>query len=158
MSWLKEPLILNITILGDPEAVSGGGKNVPFSCILFAECDVFLYPVLWDDVLRCNCGRNWIRIHRILRNLQNSGKKVHMKRAAGVLPPLRSIVSSIGAYNYNLASILGPCIPGKHTTQNTFSFVNEFTNIQSQNKFLLSRLTLKAFSLTSLLVRQSTSP
>ena len=46
-------------------------------------------------------------------------------------PPLRPIVSSIGASNYNLskylASILGPCIPDKHTTLDSFSFVNEFT-------------------------------
>ena len=52
------------------------------------------------------------------------------------------IVSSICAYNYNLSkyltSILGPCIPDKHTTQDSFSFVNEFSNIQSQNKFLIS--------------------
>ena len=72
--------------------------------------------------------------------------KLHKKRDAGAHPPFRPIVSSIGAYNYNLskylASILGPCIPDKHTTQDSFSFVNEFSNIQSQNKFLIS-LTLK---------------
>ena len=68
--------------------------------------------------------------------------KLHKKRAAGAPPPLRPIVSSIGAYKYNLseylASILGPCIPEKHTTLDSFSFVNEFTNIQSQNKFMIS--------------------
>lgn len=56
-------------------------------------------------------------------------------------------------------NILGPCISGKHTTQDSFSFVNEFTNIQSQNKFFfLTRLKLKAFLLISRLVRQSASP
>ena len=64
--------------------------------------------------------------------------KLHKKRKAGDPPPLKPIVSSIGAYNYNLskylASILGPCIPDKYTTQDSFSFVNEFSNIQSQNK------------------------
>ena len=68
--------------------------------------------------------------------------KLHKKRAAGAPPPLRPIVSSSGTYNYNLskylASILGPCIPDKHTTLDSFSFVNEFTNIQSQNKFMIS--------------------
>ena len=68
--------------------------------------------------------------------------KQHKKRDGGAPLPLRPIVSSIGAYNYNLskylASILDPCIPGKHTTQDSLSFVNEFTNIQSQNKFLIS--------------------
>ena len=68
--------------------------------------------------------------------------KLHKKRDACATPPFRPIVSSIGAYNYNLskylASILGPCIPDKHTTQDSFSFVNEFSNIQSQNKFLIS--------------------
>ena len=68
--------------------------------------------------------------------------KLHKKCDAGAPPPFRPIVSSSGAYNYNLfkylASILGPCIPDKHTTQDSFSFVNEFTNIQSQNKFLIS--------------------
>ena len=70
--------------------------------------------------------------------------KLHKKRDAGAPPPFRPTVSSIGAYNYNLSNylalILGPCIPDKHTTlsQDSFSFVNEFTNIQSQNKFLIS--------------------
>ena len=68
--------------------------------------------------------------------------KLHKKRQAGAPPPLRPIVSSISAYYYNLskylASILGPCISGKHITKDSFSFVNEFTNIQSQNKFLIS--------------------
>ena len=34
--------------------------------------------------------------------------KLHKKRAAGAPPPLRPIVSSIGAYNYNLSSIWLP--------------------------------------------------
>ena len=35
-------------------------------------------------------------------------------------------------------NILGACIPAKHTTQDSFSFVKEFTNIQSQNKFFFN--------------------
>ena len=68
--------------------------------------------------------------------------KLRKKRDAGAPPHFRPTVSSIGAYNYNLskylASILGPYILDKHTTQDSFSFVNEFTNIQSQNQFLIS--------------------
>ena len=52
------------------------------------------------------------------------------------------IVSSIGAYNYNLAkfltSMLDPVIPKDHCTKDSFSFCKEIKKVSSTNKFLIS--------------------
>ena len=55
--------------------------------------------------------------------------KLHKKRDNHRQPPLRPIVSSIGAYNYNLAkylsSLLVPLLPDKYSVKDSFSFVEE---------------------------------
>ena len=110
-------------------------KYPTFARTYFKETKV-KRPVRWNYLYRNNypTGLPPARFYGL--------PKLHKKREPRAPPPLRPIVSFIGAYNYNLckyqAYILGPCIPGKHTTQHSFSFVNEFTNIQSQNKFLIS--------------------
>ena len=57
-------------------------------------------------------------------------------------PPLRPIVSSIGAFNYNLAkylsSILTPFIPQKYCVNDSFSFVQDIKKLNSNKKFLVS--------------------
>ena len=57
-------------------------------------------------------------------------------------PPLRPIVSSIGAFSYNLAkyqsSILAPLIPKKYCVSDSFSFVQKIKNLYSNPKFLAS--------------------
>ena len=58
------------------------------------------------------------------------------------VPPLRPIVSSIGAYNYNLAKyltgLLSPHIPMDHCTADSFTFVQDLHKVSSQNQFLVS--------------------
>ena len=55
--------------------------------------------------------------------------KMHKVKSAGEIPPLRPIVSSIGAYNYMLAKYLGkelaPHICVEFSCTDTFTFVNE---------------------------------
>ena len=55
-------------------------------------------------------------------------------------PPVRPIVSSIRALNYNLAkylsSILTPFIPQKYCVSDSFSFVQEIKNLNSNKNFL----------------------
>ena len=56
--------------------------------------------------------------------------------------PLRPIVSSIGAYNYNLAkylsSLLVPLLPDKYSVKDSFSFVEELRSFDFNDKFLIS--------------------
>ena len=57
-------------------------------------------------------------------------------------PPLRPIVSSIGAYNYNLAkylsSLLVPLLPDTYSVKDSFSFVEELRSFDFNDKFLIS--------------------
>ena len=68
--------------------------------------------------------------------------KLHKKRDNHRQPPLRPIVSSIGAYNYNLAkylsSLLVPLLPDKYSVKDSFSFVEELRSFDFNNKFLIS--------------------
>ena len=96
------------------------------------------------------------KLQRLLRKLKNQGclddntyynifpkgsqparfyglPKLHKQREPNSAPPLRPIVSSINAYNYKLAkylcSILSTLIPDKHTTKDSFCFVEKITNL-----------------------------
>ena len=55
---------------------------------------------------------------------------------------LRSIISSIGTYNYNqakfLSSLLEPVISTTHCTKDLFSFCQEIKKVRDSNKFLVS--------------------
>ena len=55
------------------------------------------------------------------------------------LPPFRPIVSSIGAYNYNLAkylcNLLTPLIPAEFCAEDSFSFVNEIQKLSMHNNY-----------------------
>ena len=74
------------------------------------------------------------KIHKLSENLNNKEIIDKLK--------LRPIISSIGTYNYNLAKyltkILSPYISKTHSINDTFTFVNEINNINSNNKFMTS--------------------
>ena len=57
-------------------------------------------------------------------------------------PPLRPIVSSTGAYNYNLAKYLSslfvPLLPDKYSVKDSFSFGEELRSFDFNKKFLIS--------------------
>ena len=59
-----------------------------------------------------------------------------------VIPCFRPIISSIGAYNYDLAKyltkILSPHIPTRHCAKDTFSFVEDLKEVSYHNKHLVS--------------------
>ena len=67
---------------------------------------------------------------------------MHKVRGPSSAPPFRPIVSSIGTYNYNLAkflcTLLDSYIPSDFCARDTFSFVNEITNLRTSNKFMVS--------------------
>ena len=54
---------------------------------------------------------------------------------------LRTIISSIGTYNYNLAKflteLLDPVIPKEHCAKDSFSFCEEIQQVSSKNNFLV---------------------
>ena len=58
------------------------------------------------------------------------------------VPPFRIIVSSIGAYNYNVAKylteVLSPHIPTQHCAKDSFSFVEDLKHVSLKDKFLVS--------------------
>ena len=68
--------------------------------------------------------------------------RMHKLSDTILTPPLRPIVSSINTYNYNLAkhlcTLLTPLISNDYTTKDSFSFVDEFNNLDNNNKFLIS--------------------
>jgi len=74
------------------------------------------------------------KIHKLSENLNNKEIIDKLK--------LRPIISSIGTYNYNLAKyltkILSPHISKTHSINDTFTFVNEINNINSNDKFMTS--------------------
>ena len=67
--------------------------------------------------------------------------KMH-KISGNAIPPFRPIVSSIGTFNHALARFLSdmltPHIPGTHSTQDSFSFVNELQQAGICGSFLTS--------------------
>ena len=68
--------------------------------------------------------------------------KIHKCKFDNEIPPFRPIVSSIGAYNYNLSkylsNLLKPHIPMTHCTQDTFSFVKEINQVRTNDLFFVS--------------------
>ena len=75
--------------------------------------------------------------------------KLHKKRDNHMQPPLRPIVSSIGAYNYNLAkylsSLLVPLLPDTYSVKDSFSFVEELRSFDFNDISSLFPSMLKAF-------------
>ena len=67
---------------------------------------------------------------------------MHKPRQQDAVPPFRPIVSSIGAYNYNLAkslcNLLTPLIPAEFCAEDSFSFVNEIQKLSMHDKFMVS--------------------
>ena len=59
-----------------------------------------------------------------------------------VVPPLRPINSSIGAYNYNLAKylceLLHPAIPSDYCVTDSFTFVQDLKKMKLKDKYLVS--------------------
>ena len=62
--------------------------------------------------------------------------KMHKVKGEVKTPPLRPIVSSIGAYNYSLSKylsgLISPLLPTEHCAKDSFSFVDELSNLQLQ--------------------------
>ena len=68
--------------------------------------------------------------------------KLHEDFGANSTPPFRTIVSSIGTYNYNLAKylcdLLSPHIPTEHCATDTFTFVQDIQSLSMFSKFMVS--------------------
>ena len=68
--------------------------------------------------------------------------KMHRPFDSNFLPNFRTIVSSIGTYNYNLSKYLcelvSPNLPIQFCTTDTFTFVEELKEVSINNKYLVS--------------------
>ena len=68
--------------------------------------------------------------------------KMHKFSSSDSFPKLRPIVSSIGTFNYNLASflcdLLSPLVPNDYSCKDTFSFVSQIKNANLSKKCLVS--------------------
>ena len=68
--------------------------------------------------------------------------KLHKDRGPNSTPPFRPIVSSIGAYSYNLAKylcdLLSLYIPTEHCATDTFTFVQDIQSLFMFGKFMVS--------------------
>ena len=68
--------------------------------------------------------------------------KMHKISESTPFPPLRPIVSSVGAYNYKLAKyltgLLQPCVPMDFSVKDTFSFVEEIQQTRYAENFMVS--------------------
>ena len=64
------------------------------------------------------------------------------KFSSDSFPKLRPIVSSIGTFNYNIASflcdLLWPLVPNAYSCKDTFSFLSQIKNVNLSKKFLFS--------------------
>ena len=76
--------------------------------------------------------------------------KMHKFSSSDIFPKLRSIVSLIGSFNYDLAcflcNLLSPVVPDDYSCKDTFSFVSQIKNTNLSGIFLVS------FSVTSLFI------
>ena len=92
--------------------------------------------------------------------------KMHEVRDPNSIPPFRSMVSSIGTFNYELAKylsiLLEPHIPSKHYTLDSFTFVrkiNECLYWESSWFPLMSKVCLQTYPWRSVSTwRLTTSP
>ena len=68
--------------------------------------------------------------------------KMHKFSSRDSFPKLRSIVSSIGTFNYNLAhflyDLLSPLVPNDYSCKDTFSFVSQIKNANLSKKIIAS--------------------
>ena len=68
--------------------------------------------------------------------------KLNNNELGTVIPPLRPINSSIGAFNYKLSKylseLLKPVIPIEHCATDSFTFVDEIKQIRLNQQFLVS--------------------
>ena len=68
--------------------------------------------------------------------------KMHKFYSSDLFPNLRTVVSSIGTFNYNLArflcDLLSPLVPNHYSCKDTFSFVSQMKNANPSRKFLVS--------------------
>ena len=68
--------------------------------------------------------------------------KMHKFSFSDSFPKLRPNVSSIGAFDYNLArflcDLLSPLVPNDYSCKYTFSFVSQIKNANLSKKFLVS--------------------
>ena len=69
--------------------------------------------------------------------------KMHKFSSSDSFPKLRPIVSSIGAFNYNLArflsDLLSPLVPNDYSCKGTFSYVSQVKNANLSREFLALR-------------------
>ena len=67
--------------------------------------------------------------------------KIHKIKEKSDIPPLKTIVSSVNSYNYNLASylcaLLIPFIPTAHCTKDSFTFIKDIQEISTQDSFMV---------------------
>ena len=65
-----------------------------------------------------------------------------MHKDFATIPTFRPIVSSIGTFNYKLASFLGDLVktvmPSEHSWADTFTFLNELNKNEMKGKFMVS--------------------
>ena len=68
--------------------------------------------------------------------------KMHKFSSSDSFPKIRSIVSSVGTFNYNLArflcDLLSPLVPNDYSCKDTFSFVSQIENGNLSKIFLVS--------------------
>ena len=68
--------------------------------------------------------------------------KMHKFSPSDSFPKLRTIVSPIGTFNYNLSrflfDLLSPLVPNDYSCKDTFSFVSLIKNANLSKKFLVS--------------------
>ena len=67
--------------------------------------------------------------------------KMRKSSSSDSFPKLRTIVLSIGTFNYNLArfycDLLSPLVPNYYSCKDTFSFVSQIKNANLSEKFLV---------------------
>ena len=115
---------------------------------------------MWEPTLKCEAS-----LQRFLRKLKQNNffneieydklspsgsapariygtPKMHRFSSSELFPKLRTIVSSVGTFNYNLVrflcDIFSPLFSKYYSCKDTFSFVSQIKNAKLSKKFLVS--------------------
>ena len=75
---------------------------------------------------------------------------MHKFSSSDSFSKLRPIISSIGAFNYNLirflCDLLSPLVPNDYSCKDTFSFVSQIKSANLSRKFLVSYDVISLFT------------
>ena len=115
------------------DRLSGRAKNKDLTVFREEQLQRFLYSLKKSNCILEDIYKQVSPLGSVPSRVYGS-PKMHKVKGQVKVPPLRPIVSSIGAYNYNLskylAGLVTPLISTEHSARDSFSFVDELKQLK----------------------------